>query len=220
MIAKDLINYTIPPLKLSDTIEKARDWMSEFHIHELPVVKDGKFIGVFNENLLFDQMEGLELIKDVQLLSAHLYVDENEHYYEVLKKAYESSSNLVAVINDEKKYIGCITVQDVVEAFSKMSAINSPGTIIVARMSMMDYSMAEISRIIESEGGKILSSFTEHAGDDENIRLTLKVNLENSTSIVSALQRFGYNIIAIFGKGDEDQLEKDRLDILMRYLKV
>lgn len=220
MIAKDLINYTIPPLKLSDTIEKARDWMSEFHIHELPVVKDGQFIGIFNENLLFDQMEGLKLIEDVQLLSAHLFVDQNEHYYEVLKKAYESSSNLVAVINEEKKYIGCITVQDVVEAFSKMSAINSPGTIIVARMSMMDYSMAEISRIIESEGGKILSSFTEHAGDEENIRLTLKVNLENSSNIVSALQRFGYNIIAVFGKGDEDQFEKDRLDILMRYLKV
>lgn len=220
MRAKDLINYTIPPLKLSDSIVKARDWMGEFHLHELPVVKNDQFIGIFNENLIFDQMQNVNQIEDVQLLSAHLFVDQNEHYYEVLKKAYESSSSIVAVLNEDKKYLGCITVQDVVEAFSKMSAINSPGSIIVASMSMMDYSMAEISRIIESEGGKILSSFTEHAGDDENIRLTIKINLENSSAIVSSLQRFGYQIVAVFGKGEEDQFEQERLDILMRYLKV
>jgi len=45
MRAKDLINYTIPPLKLSDRVDRAYQWMSEFHIHELPVVDEKKFIG-------------------------------------------------------------------------------------------------------------------------------------------------------------------------------
>ncbi|MBU2915600.1 MULTISPECIES: CBS domain-containing protein [Reichenbachiella] len=220
MIARDLINYTIPPLKPTDNISKAQNWMSEFHVHELPVVDNGKFIGIFNENLIFDQVEDAELIQEFHLLSAHLYVDQNEHYYEVLKKAYEASSNLVAVLNEDKDYIGSITIQDVVEAFSKMSSINSPGSIIVISMSMMDYSMAEISRIVESEGGKILSSFIEHADQTENIRLTLKVNLENASSIVSSFQRFGYNIASVFGKGQEHQIDQERLDTLLHYLKV
>ncbi|PIB37252.1 hypothetical protein BFP72_18475 [Reichenbachiella sp. 5M10] len=220
MIARDLINYTIPPLKPTDKIKKARNWMNEFHIHELPVVDQGEFIGIFNEDLLFDHVEGAQRIEEFHMLSAHLYVDQNEHYYEVLKKAYESSSNLVAVLNEEKKYIGCITVQDVVEAFSKMSAINSPGTILVISMNMIDYSMSEIGRIVESEGGKILSSFIENTDESGAIRLTLKLNLQNGSHIISALQRFGYQISSIYGKGEEDKFEKERLDTLLRYLKV
>lgn len=221
MRAKDLINYTIPPLKPTDSIEKAQSWMSEFHVHELPIVQNGVFLGFFNENLLFDHFTGAQKIEDYQFMSTGLFVEQNEHYYELLKKAYEAGSNLVAVLDENEKYLGAVTIQDVVEAFSKMSSINSPGTIIVLSMPQTDYSMTELSRIIESEGGKILSSFIEnneqHPG---KIRVTIKLNLENGSAIISALERFGYTISSIFGKGDEELIEKERLDTLLRYLKV
>lgn len=221
MRAKDLINYTIPPLKPGDSIEKAQSWMSEFHVHELPIVKEGKFLGFFNENLLFDHFTGAEKIEDYQFMSTSLFVDQNEHYYELLKKAYEAGSNLVAVLDENQKYLGAVTIQDVVEAFSKMSSINSPGTIIVLSINQADYSMTEVSRIIESEGGKILSSFVENNEQQpEKIRLTIKLNVENGSAIISALERFGYAISSIFGKGDEELIEKERLDTLLRYLKV
>lgn len=221
MRAKDLINYTIPPLKPSDSIDKARSWMSEFHVHELPIVEKDNFLGFFNENLLFDHFTGAENIQDYQFMSTGLFVDQNEHYYELLKKAYEAGSNLVAVLDENQKYIGTVTIQDVVEAFSKMSSINSPGTIIVLSMAEIDYSMTELSRIIESEGGKILSSFIENNEQQPGkIRVTIKLNLENGSTIISALERFGYTISSIFGKGDEELIEKERLDTLLRYLKV
>lgn len=221
MRAKELINYTIPPLKPSDKVEKAQDWMNEFHTHELPVVENGEFLGIFNENLLFDQIKEGENIEDFHFLSPQLAVDQNEHYYEVLRVAYEANSNIVAVLNEEKKYLGAITVQDVVEAFSKMTSINTPGSIIIISMAMIDYSMAEIGRIIESEGVKILSSFIEvDENDQERIRLTIKLNIENSSMVVSTLRRFGYQIETIFGNGEEDDFDKERLETLMRYLKV
>lgn len=221
MRAKDLINYTIPPLKPTDSIDKAQSWMSEFHVHELPVVLNGDFLGFFNENLLFDHFTGAERIENYQMMGTTLFVDQNEHYYELLKKAYEASSNLVAVLDENEKYLGAVTIQDVVEAFSKMSSINSPGTIIVISMTQADYSMTELSRIIESEGGKVLSSFIENNEQQPGkIRVTIKLNVENGSTIISALERFGYTISSIFGKGDEELIEKERLDTLMRYLKV
>lgn len=221
MRAKDLINYTIPPLKLKDNVVKAQSWMSEFHVHELPIVENGKFLGFFNENLLFDHFTGAEKIEDYQFMGTGLFVDQNEHYYELLKKAYEASSNLVAVLDENQKYLGSVTIQDVVEAFSKMSSINSPGTIVVISLTQADYSMTELSRIIESEGGKILSSFVENNDQQPGkIRVTIKLNLENASTIISSLERFGYTISSIFGKGDEEMIEKERLDTLLRYLKV
>ena len=102
-----------------------------------------------------------------------------------------------------------------------MSSIRSPGTIIVISMPQIDYSMAEISRIIESEYGKILSSFIEnHPEDASMIRVTIKLNVESAKNIISALERFGFTISSIFGKEDEDQIEKERLDTLMKYLKI
>ncbi len=221
MRAKDLINYTIPPLKVTDKIEKALEWMRELHVHELPVVEDGKFIGLFNENLFIDVKADAEEVGDFQLISAHLFVNQDEHYYELLKKAYDASSNLVAVVNEDETYIGAVTVQDVVEAFSKMSSIHSPGTIIVLTVATADYSMTEIGRIVESENGKILSSFTEHIeGDAEKIRVTVKINLDTPNSIISSFERFGYMVTSVFGKESDSNLDKERLDTLMRYLKI
>ncbi|MFY0626484.1 MAG: cbs domain containing protein [Reichenbachiella sp.] len=221
MTAKDLINYTIPPLKLTDDVEKALIWMQEFHVHELPVIDDGKFLGLFNENLLFDIVEDTKVVGDIQLVSTHLAVHQDEHYYEVLKKAYEASSTLVAVLNNEDTYIGAVTIQDVVEAFSKMSSIHSPGTILVLTLSAHDYSMTEIGKIVESEGSKILSSFTENIDNEpDKIRLTLKLNTNNVNSVVSSFERYGHSITSIFGQEDESNIEKERLDTLMKYLSV
>ena len=221
MRAKDLINYTIPPLKVTDKIEKALEWMRELHVHELPVVEDGKFLGLFNENLFIDVKADAEVVGDFQLISSHLFVNQDEHYYEVLKKAYDASSNLVAVVKEDNTYIGSVTIQDVVEAFSKMSSIHSPGTIIVLGMPASEYSMTEIGRIVESENGKILSSFVEQIEEDQDrIRVTIKINLDTANPIVSAFERYGYTVASIFGKENDNDLDKERLDTLMRYLKI
>ena len=57
MIAIDLINDEIPPLKHSDTAEKALNWMDEFKVSHLPVLKDGNYVGMVSENDILDQLE-------------------------------------------------------------------------------------------------------------------------------------------------------------------
>lgn len=221
MTVKDLINYSIPPLKLSDNLLKAQDWMSEFHVHELPIVDGGKFLGFFNESLLFDDLAGAQQIGDFKIISEGLHLNQDEHFYALLKIAIENESNIVAVLDENNNYIGAVTTQDVIEAFSKMSSIKSPGTIIIMNIPFQDYSMNEISRLVEAEGGRVLSSFIDILETEGNlVKLTLKIDLENGSSIISAFERFGYQIISIFGKGDEDQLEKERLDTLLHYLQI
>ena len=40
MLVVDLITDEIPPLKTTDTVELALDWMEQFKVSHLPVVKD------------------------------------------------------------------------------------------------------------------------------------------------------------------------------------
>lgn len=221
MTAKDLINYMIPPLKPSEPVEKAIEWMRELHLNELPVVENGQFFGIFTESLLYDSDPEKPLISDFELLGSSLYLKGNEHYYELLKNAYDQGLNLVAVVDENEKYLGVVSILDVVSAFSKMSAINSPGSIITLSLPMIDYSMAEISRIIEAESGKILSSFVEaNPEDNSKIRLTVKLNIENATNIISALERFGYLVVSKYGVSSDSDIEQERLDTLMKYLQI
>ncbi len=218
MIAKDLINYLIPPLMPKDEISKAIRWMEELHVNQLPVLDKKIFRGFIHEDTVLNLKKVYDTVKDYEFRGQECVVNENQHYYDVMRLAYEHSSGLVAVTNGEE-YLGVISVKDVIEAFAQTSSVNHPGGIIAISLKQIDYSLSEISRLIESEGGKILSSYvTDDLNNPEMLILTLKLNTEDVERIIATLQRFDYNVeahnMAISGSVDQERLES-----LMKYLK-
>ena len=84
-----------------------------------------------------------------------------------------------------------------------------------------DYSLSEISRLVESNGAKILSSIVNNDIFDANrIKLTLKINKTDLSSIVATFERFEYKIIAKFEDSEMESSDKERLDILFKYLDI
>ena len=219
MIAKDLINYMIPPLTPSDEITKAISWMEELHVDQLPVIENNVFIGFINESTILNLKKVYDHVKDYELVGQRCTVGENQHYYDLIRLAYEHGSGLVAVSN-ETEYLGVISVQDVVEAFAQTSSINYPGGIIAISLKQIDYSLSEISRLIESENAKVLSSYvTNNIDDPEMLTLTIKLNTEEVERITATLRRFNYNV-DVHNTSFGDSVDQDRLDILMKYLKI
>ena len=54
MIAEDLINHMIPPLKASDDAHKAIVWMEEFRCKHLPVVDNDHLLGFISEEIILE----------------------------------------------------------------------------------------------------------------------------------------------------------------------
>ena len=84
MRAFELITDEIPPLIHTDSGEKAINWMDEFKVSQLPVLKNGVFVGVVSESAILDR---LVLSDSLDVLFDHLprpYVNENAHIYDVL----------------------------------------------------------------------------------------------------------------------------------------
>lgn len=50
MYAIDLISFAVPPLKLTDSGEKAVNWMTDFQVRHLPLVDAGQLVGVLSED--------------------------------------------------------------------------------------------------------------------------------------------------------------------------
>jgi CBS domain-containing protein len=221
MQASELINRMIPPLKMTDTTAHALMWMDEFRCNQLPVVDNREFLGLVSEDLILNQQEEVTLIKNLELDCQHCKVDEDAHFFDIIKLASSNDIELVGVVDKDNKFIGVITIKDTINALSQTLAVQSNGAILILSIKVIDYSLSEISRLVESEGYKILSSSIQRDDSDlEMIKLTIKVDSEEVGRLVATLERFNYKVIVRIQDKEHSSDDQKRLDILLKYLDM
>jgi signal-transduction protein with cAMP-binding, CBS, and nucleotidyltransferase domain len=221
MVARELINHMIPPLKKNDPAKKATAWMEELRINQLPVIENGTYCGLISEELILEDNDNTKSVAEYDLQGKSSVVNENQHFFDVLKIVSGRGVQLVAVLDDNETFLGVISVKDTVIAFAQSAAVQSPGGIIILSLKQIDYSLAEISRLVESNDAKILSSIVNNDIFDANmIKLTLKINKTDLSSIIATFERFEYKIIAKFEESKIESSDKERLDILFKYLDM
>lgn len=221
MLASELINEMIPPLKLTDTTAHALVWMDEFRCNQLPVVHKGEFLGLISEDLILDQEAEVSLIKELELECGHCKVSQSAHFFDIIKLASGNDIELIGVVNEENKFIGVITIKDTISALSQTLAVQASGAIIIISLKSIDYSLSEISRLVESEGYKILSSSIKNdESNGDRLKLTLKVNSEDVARLVATLERFNYKVIAQLQNKEQVDSDQEKLDILFKFLDI
>ena len=221
MIAKNLLSHHIIPLRTSDTGAEALGIMNDFYIRHIPIVNDKQLLGLISEDdILNHDIE--EAVGSYQLSMAKPYVSENDHLYDVLKILSEYQLTVVPVVDEESNYKGLISQDDLVKYFANTGSFTEPGSIIVLEMEKRDYSLAEISRIVEGEGGAVLSTFITSSLDSSKIDVTVKINKQDHIlqNIMATFDRFSYQIKASFQEADYFDGLQERYDSLMNYLNV
>ena len=220
MRAYKLINEEIPPLKHSDTAEKALNWMEEFKVSHLAVLKNGNYVGLVSESNILDQME---IEKTLDELFQHLprpSVDSKDHIYQVLSRVSELKLSVIPILDENEQYLGCTNVQLLMSVIANTGSIKENGGIIVLEIANTDYSLVEIAQIVESNEAKILSSYIMSSVDSTNIEVTLKINKIELDSIIRTFERYDYSIKASFQKSGNDTDLQFRYDALMNYLNL
>ena len=99
-------------------------------------------------------------------------------------------------------------------------SIKDTGGILVIEMNEVDYSMAQIGQIVESNNAKILSSFIMSSKDSTKIEVTLKINEIDLERIIRTFERYDILVKASFQKSKFDDDLQLRYDALMNYLKM
>ncbi|OIN58377.1 CBS domain-containing protein [Arsenicibacter rosenii] len=222
MLAAELIDPMLPALKLTDTVGKALDWMQEHRIGQLVLTDQDEYKGLLDEDGLMDVSDDMLLLSNVMARHEQLFVFEHQHLYEVLQTALENRLGVIAVLSDNNDFMGTISVSELIKQFVRDLGILEPGAILILSIDERDYSLAEISRLVESNNVKIISCYFSSAayGMPDKSRLTLKLNRRDITAVVSTLERFGYQIDAAFANEPIESVDQERLDLLLRYLNT
>jgi len=220
MLAGDLITDEIPPLKITDTVELALDWMEQFKVSHLAVVNNRELIGVVSETDLLDYEHPDEQINVSKLHLMRPAIHYYQHTYDLLRIMSSLNLTLIPVIDEQELYKGCITLKGIIQNLSTMSSVQNPGGVIVLELNQNDYSVTQIGNIIESNDAKILSLHVSSSAESTKLEVTIKVNREDLSGILQTFARYNYDVKATFHNGDFDKGMNDRLDEFMHFLNI
>jgi CBS domain-containing protein len=220
MKVQDAINTTIPALQTTDTVEDALGLLMEHHVRHLPVVNaDDELVGVISE----EQMMGANGPDDAvgDLVGARpVSVRPQAHIFDAARTMVEHGLSTVPVTPpDGTQYFGLLRRHDIFDEFAKLLATQRSGAIVALEVDQRDYALAKLVHLIEQNDAKVFAVASEAPDTStDKIRVTLKLNVTDTTRVRHVLEHNGYRVVASFGEDDSEM--KSRVDEFMRYLEV
>ena len=217
------IDPSIPFLKTTDTVEKGLDWMEEYKISNLPVVEPehNKYLGLVSELVLQNEARAGLLIKDLLFYYENKSVLSESHIYEAFSLLQTTGVDVLSVVNKEGIFVGLLSSKTLLKAIAVLTSASEHGGVIELVMNSYDYSLVEIARAVESNGGKILSSYVANVGSDlDKIKVVLKMNINDLSLVVSEFHQLNYEVQNVYS---DFELPNDTLDNyahLVKYLDL
>ena len=222
MLAKQILSQSFTPLVSSDKVSSALAKMEAWQTANIPVIEPTtkKVIGQVTLDMLEHVHEESTLLSTLDLESP-IYAFEHQHLFEVARQMLSKEVRFIAVVDNSETFIGIIEKKDLLEAFSKMLNISTRGSVIAVEVGEADYTLTELVNLIEAEGAKILGLTVEHSrGEESGIHVSIKLNLQDTSAVVSSLKRHGY-ITTTENRDDLLQIDmSSRADELLRYLEL
>ena len=221
MLTTELINNNIPQLQLQDSVSKALQLINDYRITHLPVISEGKYLGIISEDDLLDVDDAEKgTIEFLQGSFMAVSVKENEHFLNAVKCSNKFETTIVPVINEENELVGVITVTDLLKALGDFSGANEIGGLIIMEMERSQFAISEISRIVESNDATVLHLNTTVHPDTGMLTVSLHLNKKEIAAIVSAFERYDYDIIYYFGDEKFENEIHSNYRHLMSYLDI
>ena len=218
MKAVKLISSSIIPLLPDDDGNRALELMNLYRINHLAVVKNDFYLGIVSDKEINNWNSSDEYIEEHLPNLASPHVIYNQHLFDIIEVLEKNNLSVVPVLDENKQYKGVITNRKLLYTIANSAAIQSVGGVIVLQMNHNDYSLTEISNIIENNDSKILSTYVTSTPENTKMELTIKINKTEITPIIKDLERYEYSIVASYKEDDEDVDFLERYEQLMRFL--
>ncbi|HVI48282.1 MAG TPA: CBS domain-containing protein [Chitinophaga sp.] len=219
MIARELIS-TVPILQPADDGARALRLMNEYHLTQLPMVVDNKYVALVEEDQILDMDDPDIQLKSLQFNGVRPAIMEQAHLFEALKLFYEFKLSALPVITKENDYLGIITKDNLLYALAQYNGVKEVGGILALEMDARDYSLSEIARIAESNDVTLLSVSTIMNAATAKLEVMLKTNRQELHSLVATFERFSYTVKYVFSEEQEEDMLKKNYDLLMNYMSM
>lgn len=214
----EYITNDVKAIDSFDSIEAVQDFFSDLHFSHFPVLEDGVYIGsIAAEDI--ETFDSDKKIVDYRFTLEGFFTKTDTMWLDVLEVFAKNNTNLVPVLDENNSYVGYYEIEDIMKFFHETPFLQEPGGIIVVRKGVLDYSMSQITQIVESNNGKLLGLFISESSID-SVEITLKITLGAMNEIIQTFRRYNYEIISEHQEDNYINNLKERSDYLDKYLNI
>lgn len=214
----DYITNDYKALDSQETIADVQDFFMDVPFSHFSVLNEGVYIGSIAADDI-DTFDSDKKVADYKYALEGFFARNNMIWLDVLEVFAKNHTNVVPVLNEENAYLGYYELEDIVKFFHETPFLREQGGIIVIKKSMQDYSMSQISQIVESNNGKLLGLFVSEA-DAENVQITIKIALGAMNDIIQTFRRYNYEIVSEHHEDNYLNNLKERSEYLDKYLSM
>lgn len=215
---KDYITNDYSAINSSETIAAVQDFLSDATFSHFPVLDSGIYMGCLTL-VDIDLFDSDKLVNDYRYTLEGFFVRDSMIWLDVLEIFAKNHTNLVPVLDENNQYLGYYEIEDIIKFFHETPFLKEPGGIIVVRKAILDYSMSQITQIVESNNGKLLGLFISEANAD-SIQVTIKISLGAMNEIIQTFRRYNFEIISEHPEDLYINSLKERSDYLDKYLNM
>ena len=221
MLVNEILNTEIAPLRMSDPVSLALAKLDLLHINKFVVVDaENKICGMISIETLAEVLDEDTKLSELPL-DEIIYVPKSQHLFETTRQMFAYELYVLPVADSERNFLGLVRKREVLNALNDIFNLSSFGSVITIELAQIDYTLSDIVRIIETENAKILGVAVQQPNDELSaIRVSVKLNLEDSSVVSAALRRFGYVIVSEDRSESMESNFSDRADELIRYLDI
>ncbi len=221
MYVKD--HMTLDPITIDPdvTLLKALEIMGKNHFHRLPVVKDGRLVGLITEGLV-NENSGKEntslsiyelnyllsrtyakdiMITDVRTVSPDAWIED------AAEIMLQNEINVLPVVDGDKKVVGIITEKDLFKAFLKLTGYRKQGTRFVIKVEDKPGEFAKICKLFADNDANLENIGVYHSkvrGVETVVRATGEVSVEKMTEV---LKGAGFEVVNVWQTKAEDAVK-------------
>jgi Mg/Co/Ni transporter MgtE len=217
----EITNYITTDFKAIDsqeTIATVKDFFDDLTFSHFPVVEEGIYIGSISS----EDLETFDIDKkviDYRYTLANFFTRTDSIWLEVLEVFAKNHTNLIPVLDEKNSYIGYYEIDDVMSFFHQTPFLKEQGRVLKVKKGVLDYSMSQITQIVESNNGKLLGLFISES-DVNSIEVTMKISLGAINEIIQTFRRYNYEIISEHQEDNYISSLKERSDYLDKYLNM
>ena len=184
MLVKGWMSGDVVSIEEEASMVKASVLMKENNIRRLPVVKNGKLVGLVTDTDfkeaspskattldIYEISYLLSEIKVKELMSKNvIYVKPDETIEFAAVLMLENKISGLPVINDQQNLIGVITETDIFKALIHITGVYSGDIQFAFCLEDKPGSVHEVSNVIRNMGGRVVSILTSYDLADEGYR--------------------------------------------------
>ncbi len=214
----DYINNDDKAIDGQQTIEALQEFFIDVPYSHFAVLNEGTYIGCIAaaDVKTFDTDKK---VMDYKYALEGFFARDTMIWLDVLEVFAKNHTNIVPVLNQENAYLGYYELEDIVKFFHETPFLKEQGGIIVVKKSASEYSMSQITQIIESNNGKLLGLFISEA-DLESVQVTIKIALGGMNDIIQTFRRYNYEIVSEHNEDNYLNNLKERSEYLDKYLNM